>query len=323
MNQPTKSTCLPAEAFSSGRVSVAKVIGFVLVCLLPFVIAWGSTRLLLNLIVENETFSQIPLIPLVSAFLIFENRKSVFLNVSSSWMTAVVLIVPGAALLTASHMNLWRLTQTNPQSLFVFAIVCIWLGAFALFFGESAFRAALFPLLFLLFMVPIPEPFLSKAIYLLQAGSAVFVEAFFAAAGIPYHRQQFIFELPGVAIRIAEECSGIRSTLALLITTVLASYIFLRTFWRRLVLCVAVIPVALFKNGLRIATLSILSVYVNPAFLYGNLHHRGGIVFFVIALIPMALLLKLLQKSEAPSFAAPAVAGILSSPSRAIPRNNP
>jgi len=323
VDQPIKSTCLQAEAFSSGRVSVAKVIGFVLVCLLPFVVAWGSTRLLLNLIVENETFSQIPLIPLVSAFLIFENRKSVFLDVSSSWMTAVVLLVPGAALLTASHMNLWRLTQTNPQSLFVFAIVCIWLGAFALFFGESAFRAALFPLLFLLFMVPIPEPFLSKAIYLLQAGSAVFVEAFFAAAGIPYHRQQFIFELPGVAIRIAEECSGIRSTLALLITTVLASYIFLKTPWRRLVLCLAVIPVALFKNGLRIATLSILSVYVNPAFLYGNLHHRGGIVFFVIALIPMALLLKFLQKSEAPSFAAPAVAGILPSPSRAIPRNNP
>jgi exosortase len=169
-------------------------------------------------------------------------------------------------------------------------------------------------------MVPIPEPILSKTIYLLQAGSAAFVEAFFAIAGIPYHRQQFIFELPGVAIRIAEECSGIRSTLALLITTVLASYIFLKTPWRRLLLCLAVIPIALFKNGLRIAMLSILSVYVNPAFLYGNLHQRGGIVFFVIALIPMALLLKLLQKSEAHSFAVPAAAGMAPSPSQAVPR---
>ena len=67
-------------------------------------------------------------------------------------------------------------------------------------------------------------------------------------------------------------------------------------------LSIAVVPIALFKNGLRIATLSALSVYVNPAFLYGNLHHRGGIVFFVLALIPMVLLLKLLQKNEAAEF---------------------
>jgi exosortase len=311
-----------AATFSSGRVSPARIAGFMLVCLLPFAVAWGSTRLLANLIFENETFSQIPLIPLVSAFLIFENRKSVFSNLSFGWTTALALLVPGAILLTTSDMNLWHLTATNPQSLFVFAVVCIWLGAFALFFGGSALRAAIFPLLFLLFMVPIPEPFLSKTIYLLQAGSAVFVEAFFALAGIPYHRQQFVFDLPGISIRIAEECSGIRSTLALLITTVLASYIFLKAPWRRLVLCLAVIPIALFKNGLRIATLSILAVYVNPEFLYGNLHQRGGIVFFMIALIPMALLLKFLQKNEAQSFAAPSVAGIRPSPSQAVPRNN-
>ncbi len=303
-------------------MSFARIAGFAFVCLLPFAIAWGSTRLLANLIFENETFSQIPLIPLVSAFLIFENRKSVFSNVSFGWTMALALLAPGVILLTASDMNLWHLTATNPQSLFVFAVVCIWLGAFALFFGGSAFRVALFPLLFLLFMVPIPEPCLSKTIYLLQAGSAVFVEAFFAVAGIPYHRQQFVFDLPGISIRIAEECSGIRSTLALLITTVLASYIFLKTPWRRLVLCLAVIPIALFKNGLRIATLSILAVYVNPEFLYGNLHQRGGIVFFMIALIPMALLLKFLQKNETQNLAAPSVAGIRPSPSQAAPRNN-
>ena len=45
------------------------------------------------------------------------------------------------------------------------------------------------------------------------------------------------------------------------------------------------------KNGLRIMTLSTLAIYVNPEFLYGNLHRHGGIVFFVIGLIPILLLL--------------------------------
>jgi exosortase len=158
-------------------------------------------------------------------------------------------------------------------------------------------------------VVPIPEPFLSKIIYFLQAGSTDMSETFFRLAGIPYHRDGFVFELPGIAIRVAEECSGIRSTLALLITTILASYIFLKSASRRLILCVAVVPTAIFKNGLRIATLSTLSIYVDRGFLYGNLHHRGGIVFFVIALLPLALILKLLQRSEKPTPAVTAYAG--------------
>ena len=50
-------------------------------------------------------------------------------------------------------------------------------------------------------------------------------------------------------------------------------------------------------------TRSALAIYVNPGFLHGNLHHQGGIVFFVIALLPMALILVLLQTGENPSAA--------------------
>jgi len=52
------------------------------------------------------------------------------------------------------------------------------------------------------------------------------------------------------------------------------------------------------KNGLRIATLSTLAVYVNPAFLHGRLHEYGGVVFFSAGLIPLALVLRLLQRTE-------------------------
>lgn len=289
---------------SNTRVSNLLALSFLSVCILPFALAWGSMGLLFRLVLENDTFSQIPLIPLVSLFLICEHRSPIFAEVSFGWILGAALITPGMILLVVARLNLWQLSSTNPLSLLVLAMVFVWVGAFALFFGTRAFRAAYFPLLFLLFMVPIPEPVLSKTIFLLQAGSSEMPEAFFGIAGVPYHRQGFIFELSGVAIRVAEECSGIRSTLALLITTVSASYIFLKSSSRRLILCSAVIPTAIFKNGLRIATLSTLAVYVNRGFLHGNLHHRGGIVFFVIALLPMALFLKLLRKDENQSPAA-------------------
>jgi len=296
-----KSIQLSGVRTSDARVSNLLVLGFLLVCTLPCVLAWDSVRLLITLIFSSETFSHIPVIPLISLFLIYENRKAIFAEVSFGWLLGAALITSGMILLVVARLRLWQLGSTNPLSLLILALAFVWLGAFALFFGARAFRAASFPLLFLLFMVPIPEPILSKTIYALQTGSSEMAGAFFGIAGVPYHRQGFDFELPGVAIRVAEECSGIRSTLALTITTVLASYILLKRPWKRLVLCLAVVPISILKNGLRIATLSTLAVYVNPAFLDGNLHHRGGIVFFVIALVPMALLLRLLQINEIPA----------------------
>ena len=275
------------------------VLGFVVVCILPFALAGSSLELLFRLVRDDATFSQIPLIPLVSLFLIYEHRKTIFAEVSFDWLLGAALLVPGLVLLGVARLDLLQLSSTNPQSLLVFAMVLVWLGAFALFFGKRAFWAACFPLLFLLFMVPIPQPLLSKIISSLQAGSSNMAAIFFRIAGVPYFRRPgFIFDLPGVSIQVAEECSGIRSTLALLITTVIASHMFLKSSWRRVALCLAVIPLAVFKNGLRIATLATLAVYVNPGFLYGNLHYRGGFVFFLIALVPLAFFLFWLQKRE-------------------------
>jgi exosortase len=288
------------------KVSKLLGLGFLLVCVLPFVVAWDSTKYLFTLVIYNETFSQIPLIPVVSAFLIYGDRKRICSAISFWWILGAALITPGVILVFVARLNVWHLDSTNQAALVVFAAVFVWIGAFALFWGPHAFRAACFPLLFLLFAIPIPEPILSKVIFLLQKGSSDAAEMFFRLDGVPYLRQGFIFQLPGVAIRVAEECSGIRSTLALLITTVLAGHLFLKSSWKKLLLCAVVIPLAILKNGLRIMTLSTLAIYVNPGFLRGDLHKHGGIVFFVIALVPLAFLLMWLQKSEIPRSSAPA-----------------
>jgi exosortase len=282
----------------NARVSNLVVLGFLLMCALPLAMAWNFLTPLFRLVADNDTFSQIPLIPVVSLFLIFERRKAIFSTISFGWMLGAALIVPGMILLGVARLDLLHLSSTNPLSLLVFAIVLVWIGAFALFFGTRAFWSACFPLWFLLFMVPIPEPLLSNIISFLQAGSSDMAAIFFRIARVPYFRQGFVFQLPGFAIRVAEECSGIRSTLALMITTVLASNMFLKTAWRRVLLCAFVVPLAVFKNGLRIATICILALRVDRGYLYGNLHRRCGFVFFLIALVPLGLLLMRFAKTE-------------------------
>jgi exosortase len=247
---------------------------------------------------ENDTYTHIPLIPLISLFLIYTNRRAITVHVSNQWQVGAIVVPLGGLAIAVARFNIFRLQPANQLSLSMLGLALVWIGAFALFFGLRAFQAARFPLLFLLFMVPIPEPALSKTIYALQVGSAQSTAGLFSLFGIPYLQNGLIFSLPGIAIRVAEECSGIRSTLALLIMTVLAGHMFLKSTWKQALVCLLVVPLSVAKNGLRIATLSALAIYVDPSFLQGRLHQYGGMFFFAAAFVPLAVLFVALRRAE-------------------------
>lgn len=273
-----------------------RILAFALMCLLPVLIAWESMRQLASLALTNDTFTHVPLIPVVSGFLIFANRQTIAARISKQWQWGLFLLLPGMLAVSAVRFQLVHLAAFNDLSLAALGVVLVWIGAFAICFGWPAFCTARFALLFLLFTVPIPEPLLSKSIHLLQVGSAQSAAALFSLFGIPYLQNGLVFSLPGVAIRVAEECSGIRSTLALLIMTVLAAHMFLRTTWKQVLVCLLAVPLSIAKNGLRIATLSALAIYVNPGFLFGKLHQYGGMFFFAAAFLPLAFLFVILEK---------------------------
>ena len=107
------------------------------------------------------------------------------------------------------------------------AIVVLWIAGLAFFYRRGALHAALFPLLFLGFAIPIPVALLDTAIQVLKSGSTELVAGLFTLTGTPYHRDGFVFSLPNfIPIEVADECSGIRSSIALLLTSLLAGHIF-------------------------------------------------------------------------------------------------
>ena len=133
------------------------------------------------------------------------------------------------------------------------------MGSFILCFGIPAFRKGAFPLLFLVFMIPIPSAVLDPFIRFLQTGSLYAAHGIFKLTGVPFFREGFVFSLSGIDVEVAKQCSGIRSCIALFITSIVAGRLFLRTGWRRIVLALSVFPIAMFKNGLRVVTLSLLA----------------------------------------------------------------
>jgi len=147
-------------------------------------------------------------------------------------------------------------------------------------------------------MVPFPSNALNKIVLFLQKGSAEAAYGFFKASGIPVSREGFVFHLMTIDIEIAQECSGIRSALSLVITCVLAANFFLHTSWSRVLLIISTIPITILKNGFRIAALSMLGVYVDERILASDLHKKGGILFFFIALVLVWVEIVLFRKAE-------------------------
>jgi exosortase len=147
-------------------------------------------------------------------------------------------------------------------------------------------------------MMPLPTPAFEFASLALQRASADVAEVMLRATGMPVLRDGMMMHLPNLRIIVAEECSGIRSTFVLFMTSLIASNLFLRTGWKRALLVLAILPIAILRNAFRITTIAWLTVNVNPNIIHSPLHHRGGPVFFVLSLAPLFLLLWLLRKSE-------------------------
>jgi len=289
----TKPISAEAQVHSGGwqesRIDYRRILGFAFICAIPMVIVWEAIRQVVSLALTNDTYTHIPLIPIVSAFLIYTNRQAIRSRISTQWQPGMLLLAAGFAAVIAARLGTAHMNASQDLSLAMLSVVLVWMGAFAVCFGYAAFRAARFPLLFLIFTVPIPEPILSQTIHFLQVWSAHSAAALFGLFGIPYLQNDLVFNLPGVAIRVAEECSGIRSTLALL---------FLKTTWKQFLVCLLAVPLSIAKNGLRIAALSALAIYVNPGFLYGKLHQYGGMFFFAAAFVPLALLFVILERGD-------------------------
>jgi exosortase len=271
---------------------------FVGLVILSVIIFWKTFYALVLFSLDHESSSHILLIPLVSIYLLWTERSRIFQVVRTSPISGAPLVLAAIALylFMASHWSVQDPEQFLPGA--TLAIVLLWLGGFLLCYGAAAWRRASFSLLFLLLMVPLPPAFLERCIYLLQQGSTEIAYSLFKAVGVPVLRQGFILALPGVTIEVARECSGIRSSVALFITCLLAAHLFLRTKWRMVVFVLLAFPVAIIKNGIRITTLTLLAIYVDPDFLTGRLHHEGGFVFFLLALAILFPVLLLLQKSE-------------------------
>jgi exosortase C (VPDSG-CTERM-specific) len=250
---------------------------------------------------HSDLYSHILLIPFISAYLIFLKRRDLALDSERARVWALAPILSGAGLLAGYWWTAragWKPKPDDYLALMTLSfLLFLWGGGF-LCLGLQTLRRVAFPAAFLIFMVPFPVMARHGIESFFQNGSADAADLLFKVSGAPVFRQGIDFRLPGMVLEVAPQCSGIHSSLVLFITSWLAGYLFLKSPWRRAALTMAVIPLALARNGLRILTIGQLCLHVSPDMINSPIHHHGGPLFFALSLIPFFLLLHLLRRSE-------------------------
>jgi len=271
-----------------------------------FIVLWGASLIVgwrplvdtLKLALGNYEYTHLVLIPPISAVLIVLEWRSLTpmmeanRRVGSALMATAVLIGALVAMSSGSFPSDVRL------SIEMIALVLSWIGIFLFCFGSRVSRLVLFPLCFLFGLVPFPELILTHIVRLLQQGSAFAAHGLFSAIGVPVVQNGVMLTIPGLTLEVAKECSSIRSSSMLMVTTMVLAQLVLRSPWRKGLVMAVAIPLSVAKNGLRIFTIAMLAIRVDPAYLTGRLHRQGGIVFFAIALIGIFLMLWILQRRE-------------------------
>jgi exosortase C (VPDSG-CTERM-specific) len=261
---------------------------------------------LANFALHDELFSYILLIPFTSLYLarLLENQLPAVSLPAKKWAAVFFICGIGAV---AGHF-LWP-GSTVPDRLAwpMLAFVLLVTGAGCLFLGGAIMRVLAFPFSLLIFMVPFPDALRMGIETWLQDLSADAASWMFALAGTPVYHDNLVFQLPDITLQIAPECSGIHSSLVLLIVSLVAGHLFLRHPIKQALLSLAVIPLGFLRNGFRVFVLGELCMHIGPRMIDSPIHHRGGPIFFVVSLIPFSLLLYFLMKSERPRVSGPTI----------------
>jgi exosortase len=224
----------------------------------------------------DDNYSHGFLIVPIALYFVWERRERLAsLTRSPSWL-GLVLVLGSVAVLAAGILG---------AELFLTRISLIGVVAGSVLFilGWKHLRVLLFPIAFLLLMIPIPAIIFNQVAFPLQLLASRFGELTLNVAGIPVLREGNVITLSNTTLEVAEACSGIRSLVSLLTIAIVYGYFSERGAWARTLLALSSIPVAIVANGVRVAGTGVAAHFVGPDAAQGFFHTFSGWLVFIVA----------------------------------------
>ena len=249
-------------------------------------------------------YSYIVLVPLFSAWLVWEVRHQVTAAPAAWWWPGLAVASAGVAL---------RVTGAAAESLTLAAVsLPVTLAGLALVgLGPARFGAVAFPIGFLAFMTPLPDGAIPRLSLPLQWLAADVAAVGLAALDVPFQRDGLFIHLEAVTLHVSEACNGLRFLLAMIVLSVAFAGAVLTRTGPRLLLLVSGVVLALAANQVRVTGTAVLAHAWGVEAATGLFHVAWGKVVYLAALLPFATLVLWLRRpvGAEPTLPSPALHG--------------
>lgn len=245
--------------------------------LLLFVVAyWIPFRSVVNTWLNDEDYSYGFLIPVISAYILWEKRKELRdYKLYPSWWTLPVLILLVAVSLYGILGSSGNVSMPSLPALMILFTAFV--------FGVATAWKLIVPLGLLFFMIPIPA-FLERTLGMfLKSVSTRVGGAIIGLLDIPVHISGNIIDLDTSQLQVVDACSGLRYLFPLLALGVVYAYFFEKATWKRIFCVIATLPIAVATNALRIGTTGVLTERYGSSVAEGFFHGFSGWALFMVA----------------------------------------
>jgi exosortase len=216
------------------------------------------------------------LVPFLSAYLVWERREKLLAlpTVPSLW--GIGALGFGLIMFLIGSVGAELYAQRT-------SLIVVLAGLVLMVLGREFLRVLMFPIVFLLFMVPLPAIVVNAVSFPLQLFAAKTAVFCLFNLGIPVLREGNLIVLVGTTLEVAEACSGIRSLQALLALGTVFAYFSQRVMWKRWALVLLSIPIAIAANAFRVSGTGVLAHYFGNEAAEGFYHTFSGWLIFVVA----------------------------------------
>jgi exosortase A len=274
MQAPDKTTYL----------TLAVVLGAILLLYFPFlqklVKDWGT----------NDDYSHGYFIPFLSLYMIYSIRDELIKIPIKPSNAGLVVILAGLAQLIIAKIGLELFLERT--SLLV--VVC---GVILFFLGPGYLKKLLFPVLYLIFMIPLPAIIWNKISFPLQLFASDLTEKVISAFGIPIFRDGNVLHLAQTTLEVVAACSGLRSLVTMFALSAMLAFLSDLSLSRRWILFLSAAPIAIFANIVRLTVTALLASKYGSEVAHGFLHGMSGVLTFVLGLSLLVIANKFLDAS--------------------------
>jgi len=237
---------------------------------------------------SHEEYSHGFIIPLIAGYLLWRRRMELRDSLKSSSPLGFIVFSLGLVLYILGSIGEEEFVQriSLPVAL---------LGIVYFLNGRKTAQLCLFPIAYLFFMIPVPYPFYKALSLKLRLLDSMVAASWSSFLGVPVYIEGYFLHLPHITLEVADACSGILSIFALMAIGIFYTYIFPTKVWKKVLMLVFLIPIAILSNVVRIVSIAVLIYYSGDWILHSTFHKFNGTFNFLLGLTALILISNILD----------------------------